>query len=155
MASAGPANWRAVTTDHIGVPHGGLYGDVRKWEPKLKKAGLLLCWCTIQDVFGIYTALPDGKYVFQMSLKHRDGGPIPIDEHLVRTLVFLRESHHRQDRSLLEQEAAQRKAQMQAKIQADLAEERSDRARRATDIAFMGLGVKPKKVMIELGKGVN
>jgi len=126
-----------------------------KWEPKLKKAGLLLCWCTIQDVFGVYTQLPGGKCVFQMSLKHRDGGPIPIEEHLVRTLIFLRESHHRQDRSLLEQEAASRKAQMQAKINADLAEERSDRARRATDIALMGLGVKPKKVMIETGKGVN
>lgn len=155
MASVGPASWLTVSTDHIGVPHGGLFGDVRKWEPKLKKHGLLLCWSTVWDVFGVYTELPGGEYVFQMNLKHKDGGPIPLDKHLVDTLIFLRECHHRQDRSLLEQEATARKAQVRARAQAELAEERSDRARRATDKAFMALGLKPRKLMFQFGKGVN
>jgi len=155
MAIAGKPNWQSVTTDHIGVPHGGLFGNIRKWEPVLAKQGLFLCWSLIWNVFGVFHRLPGNEPVFDMHLKHRDGGPIPIDRLLVDTLVFLRETTNREDRSLREEGFRRRKQAEKMLAQTAAAEERADMAKRATDTAFMALGLKSKKVMIELGKGVN
>jgi len=151
MAIAGKPSWQCVTTNHIGVPHGGMFGNVRRWEPILAKHGMLLCWSLIWNVFGVYHRLPGGEPVFDMHLKHKDGGPIPLERLLVDTLVFLRETTAREDRSLREEGLRRRNQAKQDKINAELAEERSDRAKRATDKAFMALGLKPKKTMIELG----
>jgi len=112
---------------------------------------MLLCWSLIWNVFGVYHRLPGGEPVFDMHLKHKDGGPIPLERLLVDTLVFLRETTAREDRSLREEGLRRRNQAKQDKINAELAEERSDRAKRATDKAFMALGLKPKKTMIELG----
>jgi len=155
MAMAGPITWRAVTTDHIGVPRGGLFGDVDRWEPVLNRHGLFLAWSLIWQTFGVYSKLPGGECVFQMHLKHKDGGPLPIDQQLVDTLVLLREVNSREDRTLREQCFAFKKKIEKEKRMAAAAEERSDRAHRATDKALMSLGVKAPKIVLDLGQRRN
>jgi len=155
MAIAGKLNWQSVTTDHIGVPTGGMFGDVKKWEPVLAKHGLFLCWSLIWEVFGVFHKLPGGEPVFDMHLKHRDGGPLPLDAQVVDTIVLVRETTFREDRSLRE-ELFNRKRKMDADLAAEAAAgERSDRARRATDKAFMKLGLKAPKVFMDFSKGSN
>ena len=155
MAIAGKLNWQSVTTDHIGVPSGGMFGDVKKWEPVLAKHGLFLCWSLIWHVFGIYHKMPGGEPVFDMHLKHHDGGPIPLDGQVVDTIVLVRETSSREDRSLT-QELYQRRQKMKRDIAlAAAAEERSDRARRATDKAFLKLGLKTPKITMDFSQRSN
>jgi len=148
MALIGPPIWNMLTTDHIGVPHGGLFGDPQRWEPELKKHGLHLGWLPNWEHFAVYTILPGGEFVAQMMLKHKDRGPITIDRQLVDTLVFLRETHNRSDRKLLEAAVKRRQDAANAKVDAEAAEERSDRARRAVDTAFIKMGLKTPKVTV-------
>jgi len=148
----GKPQWCIVSSDHIGVPHGGLFGNIRRWEPKLNKHGLYLYWSLIHEMFGVYTILRNtGELVNQMLLKHKDHGPLTLDKSLVDTLVYLRETHNRTDQVRMLASFKARKSAEKAKAQAEAAEERADRAKRATDMAFMALGVKPRKTMIELG----
>lgn len=152
MAIAGKPNWQCLTTDHIGVPRGGLYGDVDKFEPILKQSGLFLCWSTIWHTFGVYHNLPGGEPVFDMHLKHKDGGPIPLDAQVVFTFIFLRETASREDRSLREEGFRRRNEMRRALEAAAAAEERMDRARRATDKAFLKLGIKSPTIFMDFSQ---
>ena len=146
MSVIGDARLRLVSSDHIGVPHGGMFGDVARWEPKLNRRGLRLAWSLIWQCFFVYTELPGGKLVSQLRLKHKDGGPITIDKTLVDTLVYLREIHRRSDKPMVAQHLQQRKTERLQQAHAEAAEERSDRAKDATQQAFVALGVKTPKV---------
>jgi len=140
---------RLVTTDHIGVPHGGQFGDVSRYEPILARHGLLLAWSLIWDCFFVYTKLPGGKVVTQFKMR-RGGGPvIPLDRAFVDTMVTLRETHWRTDRSLLMQEAERIKRNLMQQREEQAAQERRERAKDATEEAFSQLGLKGRKVTFD------
>lgn len=144
----GKEHWRIVSSDHIGVPHGGLFGDVRRWEPLLNKHGLYLYWSLVWQTFGIYTKLPDtGEIVNQMLLKHKDGGPIPIDRSVVDTFVFLRDSHSYTDQPHMISAFKARKEAEARRANDAMAEERRDVAKNATSEAFLNLGLRSPKVI--------
>jgi len=98
----GPAWWRCVTTDEIGVPYGGAYGDVRRAEAELNRVGMKLCWSYLHHCFGIYTEPVPNYWRFQLLLQKNGDEPIPLTDQLVWTLYFIREEDARMDGPTIE-----------------------------------------------------
>lgn len=93
---AGAKRWMAVTTDSAGVPHGGRYGDVAWFEPRLKRVGLKLAWSRLWHCFLIYMERGPGKFICQMQCyNHRHKKPIPLTANLLWLLVYAWERHCR------------------------------------------------------------
>jgi len=154
MAFVGRPADQCVTTDHIGVPHGGMYGNVRHWEPVLKRHGLRLAYSLIWHSFLIYTIdteHPQHPLVCQMHLRHKDGGPIPLDRRVVETMRFLRESYHRSDQTLLKQHFETRKQAKKDKREEEVREESQQTAREAVDRAWLAMGLAGPKVTVDMG----
>jgi len=146
MVLGDPRN-QIVSTDHIGVPHGGAFGNVRKWEPVLAKRGLFLYWSLIHGFFGVYTKRPgSGALVNQMQL-HAGDFPLPIDKHLVNTLIFMRETHSREDQSMVKQHFDRKQAAKKAAEKAKKDVLNREIARDAVDKALLQVGARTPMAM--------
>jgi hypothetical protein len=154
MAIVGRPLDKMVTTDHIGAPTGGLYGDIRRWEPALNRAGLKLAWSLIWHAFFVYTVRPGtNNCVPQLPLfESRTGDPIPVDRKLVDTLIYLREQNARDDKTMLRQEFERR---VSAKKAAEEAAEDEDRKYKLKDImkeASRVIGQETRPAFLDLGR---
>lgn len=93
-----------VTTDTAGVPSGGKYGDVRRFEEEAKRHGLLVGWCLMGDCFGIYTKDGPGRYTFQMRWWNPSTRqPKPLSREFLWLLLHLWSNHCRTTGKLLEE----------------------------------------------------
>ena len=155
MAFIGNPRNRCVTSDHIGVPSGGMFGDVRKWEPVLNGHGLRLGWSLIWHTFMVYTMTPAHGFVCQMHLKHRDGGPIPIDRRVVDTLVWARENFHREDQTLVKQMFDARQQRELDRQDVERRERAEASAEAAWDSVSLDLGLRTPTVLMEPFAGVK
>ena len=84
----GYTHWQWVSTDSAGVPHGGPFGDVQRFEAEAGKYGLIIGWSRIHERFGVCTRLGPAKWVCQWLLrKERTGVPIPFTDELLWLLL--------------------------------------------------------------------
>jgi hypothetical protein len=132
-----------------------MYGDVRRWEPVLNKHRMYLAWSLILHNFIIFTKARGQDFVCQMHLKHRDGGPIPLDGRVVQTMVWARENFHREDQSLVKQahDARMKRAEEQEEEQSQ--QRIADIASAALDAAKLDVGLRGPKVFVEPYKGTK
>jgi len=61
----GPVEYRWVSTDTAGVPHGGRYGDIDWAESELEKVHLHLAWSQIWHSFVVYSQPRHDRFVCQ------------------------------------------------------------------------------------------
>ncbi len=133
----GPIQWRTVSTDHFGVPHGGTYGNVAWAEKELARHGLKLCWSTLYRCFGIYLMF-HGEHFWQMTLKRpvsiAGGKPIALTRELVQFLAGLKEQHCRHNRKTLREainqsleDGRRKEAELKYKMTCELRRELQDR----------------------------
>jgi len=147
----GPPAWRCCTTDELGVPTGGMYGDVRRWEPELEKHGLLLAWSWIWYCFAIYTKRPGShKCTCQMLLKRGRAQPIPLTREVVDTFVFLRETSARTNSTIARAIADNHERRKKEAMQKEVREESAHMARESTDRAMRALGLKTRPVTVQM-----
>ena len=90
----GYRHWGWVSTDTAGVPHGGPFGDVERFEREAKPHGLILGWSRRLRVFGVCTRLGPKKWVCQMLLRN-GGKPISCSDPLLSLLLIAWERHSR------------------------------------------------------------
>jgi len=150
MKQVGPKHWHCVTPDGFAQPTGGMYGDVRRYMPMLAEHGLHLCWSTLWCVYGVYTQRPGDRPRFQMLLKRKGEGPLPLTRQLVETLIFLRESDARMTTGTITDRirtiAAEARAVKQAKVES---EARRDAAAAVKEVNYrLGLKTRPVTVAI-------
>jgi hypothetical protein len=153
MAYIGNPKQRCVSTDHIAVPRGGMFGDIAKWEPVLNRNRLYLAWSLIFHTFLVYSKEKGFPFVCQMHLRHRDGGPIPLDSRVVSTLTWARENFRREDQTLVKQMFEARKRRAQSAEESERMERAERSAADAFDAVSLDLGLRTPKIMVELGKG--
>lgn len=113
MANVGPKFWQWVTTDTAGVPHGGQFGDVPRFEPVLNQHGLIVGWSRARKCFGIATHGPSG-WACQMLLMGRTK-PIPFSQKLVSALLTAR-AERQSNKTLIEIMAQRERDQRQQQM---------------------------------------
>lgn len=90
----GPQNWRAVTTDTAGVPHGGDYGNVRWFEREANKNRMKIAWSRRYRCFLLYTEPYRGRCICQMLFRkfvaRGWGRPVAMTQELLRVMIHLR-----------------------------------------------------------------
>jgi hypothetical protein len=92
--NVGPRFWHWVTTDTAGVPHGGRYGDVPRFEAILRRHNLYLGWSRVKKCFGIASKNRRNGWCCQMVLTTGQG-VIPLNNRLVSALLTAWAEHGR------------------------------------------------------------
>lgn len=105
----GPAYWKWVTTDTAGVPHGGKFGDVPRFEAVFRRHNLYVGWSRIQRCFGIATRDRRNGWQCQMLLT-TGRSPIALSSQLVGMLLTLWAQRGRHSCKSLVQMAAQQES---------------------------------------------
>ena len=99
----GQKHWGWVSTDTAGVPHGGPFGDVGRFETSAKRHGLILGWSRRCKCFGVCTRLGPTKWVCQMLLRNQQTmRPIPCSDALLSILMIAWERHSRYSAATIE-----------------------------------------------------
>ena len=99
----GYRHWGWVSTDTAGVPHGGPFGDVGRFETAAASHGLILGWSQRLNCFGVCTRLGPTKWVCQMLLRNQvTRRPIPCSDSLLAILLIAWERHSRYSADTIE-----------------------------------------------------
>ena len=131
----GPRHWRCVDLDAAGVPHGGPYGDVARFDAFCRAEGLVLCWSRVKKCLIVATQ-KFHQWTVQLSLCKDYGKPVPCNDKLAFLIRWTRRNFGRNSASSIIENLAQ--AQRDAKREmARLAYERaSGSAREGVDRAW-------------------
>jgi len=144
----GPRDWQCVTPDHIGVPHGGLFGDIDRHRATLARCGLKLCWSVRWGAFGIYSERQGGSVVFEFPLWRPDGSPIPLTGDVAFGLRVLAERRARTDRATIADCIRRMKAEKAASLRRDRLDRAHQRAEDTVQEASKRLGLTTRPVTI-------
>ena len=142
-----------MTTDTIGVPTGGQYGDIRRWEPVLNRHGMKLMWSRFHQTFMVYTDFNPARPVCQVILLNKETRrPIPVTGRLVNLLVWLRETHAREGGAVGLVEAMEEVRARRAREQyEELNRDRDRRMREMEREVPKDMGVRDRMVISDLG----
>ena len=149
----GPRRWMCVTTDMIGVPTGGLYGDIRRWEPVLNRYGLKLMWSRFHKCFMVYTDLNPARPVCKLILWNKKAQrPIPLTGQLVNLLAWLRDLYAREGGNVTFVDAMERLRKQRAQERyEEMNRDRDERIRFMEREVPRGIGLVARTVLSDLG----
>lgn len=144
----GYRHWQMVSTDSAGVPHGGRYGDVPRWERQAKRHGLKLGWSRLSKCFGIYTQIGPGKYAFQLRLwNERTQCPIALTPQLLQTLVWLWERNSSTTDFALLRQLAEMQADYKRRVMKEEYEAAKDISKDVATMTYRDLGMETKPLI--------
>jgi len=76
-----------VSTDSAGVPHGGSFGNVARFEQAINKVGLNLAWSRIWDCFYIYTKRGHTNVTQLQCWDHMKDCALPLTQSLLSYML--------------------------------------------------------------------
>ena len=101
--------WQWVTLDSIGVPTGGVHGDVKRFHDGVKEMGLDLAWSRLYDIFFLFRQHKNGKIQTLQGFASWSE-PVTPDRLTMELLRDLRSRRHwfgRQSKEVLRERRAQ------------------------------------------------
>lgn len=107
----GEPSWQWVTLDSIGVPTGGVHGDVRRFHDGVKEMGLDLAWSRMYGIFFLFRQRKNGKIETLQGFANwsEPVTPTRLTMALLRSLRSRRHWFGRQSKVVLRERRAQSK----------------------------------------------
>lgn len=130
----GHPSWRWFSTGSAGVPTGGRYGNVKRFEERAKRHGLYIAWSGIAKAFVVYTKRGPGELVLQEFCQDPvEMTPVPLTDRYLAQLVGIWErfarASHMTIRCMIEMDKRERKRQAQREAEQHRADSREDALR--------------------------
>ncbi len=150
----GHPSWRWFSTGSAGVPTGGRYGNVKRFEERAKRHGLYIAWSGLGGCFVIYTKRGAGQLVTQEFCNDpRDGTPEPLTDNYLAVMVAIWERFARTGKVTIATMTARDKRERERQRHNEMEQHREDSRKDALRMFNLVTGRSgPKMFSIPAGR---
>ena len=148
----GPRRWHWVSTDSAGVPRGSGYGDVARFEKKLKQHHLFLSWSWLHHCFFIYTLRGHKPITQWQCWDWANDRPQVLTNELLFLMLHYWEHHCRRSAKIIQQAAKESQEKHKRQAVKDMHEELAPQVDEAVYNVGRRRGFVAPRVQIEIPK---
>lgn len=142
----GYRHWGWVTTDSAGVPHGGRFGDVGRFERGANGHGLIVGWSRRLNCFGVCTRRGPTKWVCQLVLRNSKG-IVPFSDSVLWLLLFAWERHARLTESTITEYLRDVQRKERAAVAKEIYDEQALRVKDSVQESFYRQGIETRRLI--------